>query len=210
MIVLNILAGAVLVVFALFFIIILTPIRYDLRGFWQDKFSGEMNIGAGPFQISFTWAAGGRNIFGLQLAGITLFKKPLASSEKKKEETKPEKKRQKGRWGDVFGIFDRGFIKAILKTVRDIFRHSAPKVMKLEGVWGFDDPYYTGILAAFRSTVPGIHVEPDFTGGVRDLRALVQGRIRPAVVLFYGLRFIVAPPARPVLKKMLQKRRGKE
>jgi len=218
MIALYYLAWVLLAILALFILILLIPINYDLRGYWQEKFSGIVKIGIGPLQGLIKWASDGNNIFALQLAGITLMKKPLDKNTEKKEkrekkekkkEPTPAKKEKRAKGRDIFDFFDKNLIKAGFRMVGDILRHSSPQVMELKGVWGFDDPYYTGVLAALKTVIPGIHVEPDFTKEVRDLKVLVQGRIRPATLIFYGLRFIVSSAARLMWKKLWQKRKRK-
>jgi hypothetical protein len=218
MILLQILAWIVFIVFALFIIIILTPMRYDFCVFLQEKISGKISVGAGPFQVCFNLTTNSENSFSLQLAGITLLEKSLTENtgsrkkpsfpqekkQKKKDSILETKSQRKGR--DVVELLDRELFQAILKTVRDILSHSLPKTKKFEGVWGFANPYHTGILAALKATISGIHVVPDFSGEVRDLRLIAQGRIRPAVLLFYSLRFIVSKPARPILKNLLLSR----
>lgn len=207
-------AWAALILFALFVFILLIAVKYDFRGCWQEKFSGDVKIGAGPFGILFKWSAEGKNIFIFRLAGIPLWKGPLEKNEKKadrkKKEPSPAKKAESANWRDAFDFLEQDFLKAVLQAAGDILRHSAPRVLELKGVWGFDDPYCTGILAAVTTVVPGIRVEPDFTGEVRDLEALVQGRIRPVVLLYYGLRLLISRQARPVLKKLWRKRKNKK
>ncbi|MEL7566129.1 MAG: hypothetical protein AAGU27_14750 [Dehalobacterium sp.] len=215
MIVLYTVAWVLLGILALMVLILLVPIKYDLRGYWQEKFSGIVKIGIGPLQGLVKWAVDGNTIFALQLAGITLMKKPLSKNTEKKEkkekkkEPTPAKKEKRGKSWNIFDFLEKDFIKAGFRMVGDILRHSSPQVMDLKGVWGFGDPYYTGILAALKTVIPSIHVEPDFTGEVRDLKVLVQGRIRPVVLLFYGLRFIISSAVRAIWKKMRQKRKIK-
>lgn len=215
MIILYYAAWVLLGIMALLIIIMLIPIKYDLRGYWLEKFSGIINVGIGPFQGLIKWAADGNNIFALRFLGITLLKKPLSENSEntekkvKKKEPTPAKKDKSANWRDMFDFIEKDLIKALFRSAGDILRHCSPRVMELKGVWGFSDPYYTGILAALKAIIPGIHVEPDFTGEVRDLKVLVQGRIRPATLLFYGLKFIFSSAARPVLKKLWQKRKNK-
>jgi hypothetical protein len=217
MMILYVFAWILLAFFLLLILIILTPIRYDLRGYVQEKFHGDVKIGIGLLDFLIKWAAGGNNTFTLRAAGLALLKKPLSiwkKTERKSKEPPPSKKEPGGNLRDMTNFLDKGFLKSVLRVIRDVFHHSSPQVMELKGVWGFSDPYDTGLLAAAQAVIseviPGIQVEPDFTREVRDLNVLVKGRIRPAILLFYGVRFIVSPPGRPVMKKLWQKGKNKK
>lgn len=214
MMILDVFAWTLLALLLLLILIILTPVKYDLRGYVQEKFRGDVKIGIGLFDFLIKWAAGGNNTFTLRAAGLTLLNKPLGISkntESKSKEPPSPKKEQGKSFRDMINFLNKGFLKSALRVIRDIFRHSSPQVMELKGVWGFSDPYDTGLLAAVQAmlpgVIPGIRVEPDFTGEVRDLNVLVKGRIRPATLLFYGVRFIVSPPVRPVMRKLWGKRK---
>ena len=217
MMILYVFVWILLAFLLLLILIILTPVKYDLRGYVQEKFRGDVKIGFGLFDFLFKWAAGGENTFTLRAAGLTLLKKPLGISkntERKSKEPSPPKKEQSSSLRDMKNFLDKVFLKSVLRVIRDVFRHCSPQVMEIKGVWGFSDPYDTGLLAAAQAVIsgviPGIKVEPDFTGEVRDLNILVKGRIRPATLLFYGVRFIVSSPVRPVMKKLWQKGKNKK
>jgi len=217
MMILCVFAWTILALLLLLILIILTPVKYDLRGYVREKFCGDIKIGIGLFDFLIKWAAGGNNTYTFRAAGLTLLKKPFVISKNTESKSKKPplpKKEQGGSLRDMISFLDKGFLESALRAIRDIFHHSSPQVMELKGVWGFSDPYDTGLLAAAQAVIsgviPGIQVAPDFTREVRDLNVLVKGRIRPATLLFYGVRFIVSSPVRPVMKKLWQKGKNKK
>lgn len=206
---------------ALFLLVTVIPIRYALKARWQGKAQeelkvrGELKNGIGPFEILLTLTGEKENYFCLRLVGVTLKKSLLTGREEEKQgkkgkDGKEAKKGQDFSLRDLFTFLDRAFIRALLRIAKEVLRHSSPRVFEIKGVWGFSDPYYTGLLAAARSVLPGIEVEPDFTGEVRDLTVFTEGRIRPAVIIYYGLKFAVSPEARPVLKKLWQNSKNRK
>lgn len=225
MIMFYVLGWTVLTLLALLVLILLTPVRYSFQGCWQEKFSGDLLLGAGPFVGLMNWAATGSKSFSLKLADITLKEGPLNKGtgkrlkpdpkdsrnlkehkdlEDRKDSKEPKNSRDSS-WTEAFVFLDKDLIKAVIGTVGEILRYCAPEIMELKGGWGLSNPYYTGLMAAITSIFPSIQVEPDFTGERRDLKIRVQGRVRPITLLYFLLKLLVSRSARPVLKVLWHK-----
>lgn len=192
--------------------VILPPVSYHVRGRWHEGFSFAARFGSKLFSVQFSRSAAGEMCFRLRLFGFVLFDKPLTG--KKEQRVKYKKKEKKNAKkissGDVLPLFDRKFIGRMVKMAGKLLRDTSPRVFEVSGTLGFDDPYYTGILAVFRTLVPGLAVEPDFTGENHDVRFRLAGRILPVIVLWEGLKLVFSREAWTVLKKIIKNKKARK
>ncbi len=207
MVVLWVILGAICLVL----LVMMMPISYEVFGRWEQTFGGEVSLQTGPLRAFVVFDQEKEKEFIVSVFGIVMKKTSLKGDKednKGKDKTRSKGKRKKRERKRPFGISDlavlndKGFLAELFKTVKLIICRILPRKCEVKGTLGFDDPYYTGLLAAVRAAIPGIRITPDFTGEVRDLRMYVLGRIRPIVLFFYILRFIVSKRVRTVLWKL--------
>ncbi len=207
MVVLWVILGAICLVLLL----LMMPISYEIFGRWGQTFGGEVSLQTGPLRVIVVFGKEKEKKLVISVFGIVV-KKTLHKEDKEddegKDKTKNKEQRKKRVRKRPFGISDlavlndKGFLEELFKTVKLVIYRILPQKCEVKGTLGFDDPYYTGLLAAVRAAIPGIKITPDFTGEVRDLSIYLLGRFRPVVLLFYVLRFIVSKSGRTVLWKL--------
>lgn len=102
-------------------------------------------------------------------------------------------------------FLDKNFLKTMMKAVKELFYHIKPKRFKLEGRYGFEDPFYTGVaLASFNIMRPlfmkyDVNVNAVFEEEILEGNFLIKGRLIMIVVVFIGLKTIFNKNVRKIL-----------
>jgi len=105
------------------------------------------------------------------------------SPKQAKGRTKKDKSRKRS-WPSID-------LKALWSIVRKVIEHISPQRIEADLRFGFEDPYYTGVIGAFLYTKYGggsVQLTPVYDEEVLEGWFLVEGRVIPAVVLYLALR----------------------
>lgn len=179
MIILKVLLWLIFLLVAIFGLILLLSLRVKMQGRWQDTLAVQLTIGLGPLYFDVHPAP-----------------KP------KKQEDKPSLKELRP--------FLRGeFLQRVLLTVQTIYGKVQDKELCIRGALGFRDPYYTGILAACSSLVPGLEVAPVFSGPYRDLEFRIGGRLLLGRLVYHLFMLLVSREARGVWRTIRKLKKEK-
>ena len=93
-------------------------------------------------------------------------------------------KRKKRKWPKLD-------LRVLWSIARKIIGHISPQRIEADLRFGFEDPYYTGVIGAFLYTKFGersVRLTPVFDEEVLEGWFLVEGRVIPMVVLYLALR----------------------
>lgn len=109
----------------------------------------------------------------------------------------------------------------IINTIEVISRHKEhlgkfisiikPKYVKIEGIYGFEDPYITGILSGFIGAISlllpahSIKLNPDFFNKVFNLEVKVEGKTRIILLIVITLKFLICNAYENVMTKLKAK-----
>ncbi len=97
------------------------------------------------------------------------------------------------------------FLKPMMKAIKELFCHIKPKKFKLEGRYGFEDPFYTGVaLASFNIMRPlfikyDVNVNAVFEEEILEGNFLIKGRLILIAVVYIGLKTIFNKNVRKIL-----------
>lgn len=191
----------------LFIIVILAaaliiPVEYSLKGEKYENAFIEANTSwfSKVMKFSFLKQSGEKPEFCLKLFGLTIKPNDI---EKKKEKRKKKNKKKKKQ-----GIFfSKELLEQAIKSVKELFKHSGPRIFEAEGVYGFDDPYYTGITCAVLNTLMPfsecfrVNLTPIFDEEILEGRFFTEGRIILGVVLWISIKFMLSSPAREAFRR---------
>ena len=187
-------------IIAVFILLTIIPIRYDICGVWRDTKLCRIQVQYGPLSGIYSYDSKQLHDFRLSFFGLRFGKKDRQKDKIKKSLKTKDKKGEAGlAIKDIRHIIEKEFLTALFKTINAIYRHSRPAIWNINGVLGFDDPYYTGLFAALRQLLPRIDIEPDFSREICNLSMHIRGRIVVLVLIYYVLSFLVSREARPVL-----------
>lgn len=82
-------------------------------------------------------------------------------------------------------------LRALWSITRKVIEHVSPRRIEADLRFGFEDPYYTGVIGAFLYTRFGgssVRLSPVYDEEVLEGWFLVEGRVMPLVVLYIALR----------------------
>ena len=93
----------------------------------------------------------------------------------------------------------------MMKAIKELFYHIKPRKFKLEGRYGFEDPFYTGIaLASINIMRPlfinyDVNVNAVFEEDILEGSLLIKGRMVLIAVVFIALKTIFNKNVRKIL-----------
>ncbi|MCD8036043.1 MAG: DUF2953 domain-containing protein [Clostridiales bacterium] len=98
----------------------------------------------------------------------------------------------------------KAVIKAVMRLISSLLKGVLPKDFYLKGTVGLSDPSLTGEVVGAAWALNGILNRPIELEAVFDREVIegelsVKGRIVPAFMIFYVLRFIVVKPVREII-----------
>ncbi|HEY9062367.1 MAG TPA: DUF2953 domain-containing protein [Pseudobacteroides sp.] len=102
-------------------------------------------------------------------------------------------------------FLDKNFLKPIMKALKELFYHIKPKRFKLEGRYGFEDPFYTGVaLASFNIMRPlfinyNVNVCPVFEDEILEGNFLIKGRLILIAVMVIAIKTLFNKNVRKIL-----------
>jgi len=198
----------ILIVIGLFLLLMCLRIRFRLTGRWQEALDYTLSIGVGPLYIDQQTLDNGERGTVIRLGQQVLIRKaklPKTAAKAKAKAAAQEKHSLK----DLKPFLQGGFLKGILRTIQAILSRIDERELRLAGCWGFEEPYYTGLLAAFGPLIPGFQVEPVFGAECRDLEFTMAGRLSVGKSVYYLLKFMLARESRQVWRTLRQQKKEK-
>ncbi len=138
---------------------------------------------------------------------ILFYKKKLKTDFKRDKRNKDKIKYDMG--GISFNVADT--IKIVHKHKDYLVKFISiikPKYMKIEGSYGFKDPYITGILSGFVGAISlllpshSIKLNPDFLNKVFNLKVKISGKTRIILLIILILKFLVCNACENIIIKL--------
>lgn len=197
----------VIILLALFFLFV--PCSYTLRGGYEDRFWTDFRIRfSSLFIIRGSWDSDlkspGLLKVMLVIAGFTVTLHPEKWS---KKDTKQEVKEKKDLPFRVFvQSTDRELLRSGMNLLYDILRILRPDKIVLKGKIGFDEPHFTGWLAALKSLINAFSsggwfdLEPVWQEEYYELSFFVEGKVVMGAVALKAARFMLARRTRKFMK----------
>lgn len=204
MIILEGLIWFILAAAALFGLVLLLNLRVKIHGRWQDTAELLLTIGLGALYSDLRLALDGKSEVVIRAGNCVLSRKIMSPF-------KPQPKKREDKTSiNEFRPFLRGeFLKRVIETVQTICSKVRDKELCIRGALGFSDPYYTGIFAACSSLVPGLEVEPVFSGSYRDLEFRIGGKLLLGTLACHLLKLLASREARVVWRSVKKAKKEK-
>ncbi len=203
--------GIILFLMVIFFITVISnKLKYKIKLIYRDC---KMNY---SIRISFFF-----NIIAIMAEGtnenvrifvkVMFFKKKLKTDFKKQGQNNVDVGEK---------VDDTPF--HIVNTVKMIYRNRnylgkfisiiKPESIKIEGIYGFEDPYITGILSGFIAAVSlllpahSVKLKSDFFNKVFNLKVKIQGRTRIILLIVLVCKFLIYNVYENIMVKLKDKR----
>jgi hypothetical protein len=215
MIVLFILVAIIKIVFVLFFIaalflvlILFIPINYKFKGILQENLDLKIILHwiFRLLEIKITYM---EEIITINLLIINrpIFTKSLNEIINKKIKTyKKSKKNKKIKLNNIsWNKLNKFFLNHVIFYLKNIIKIIKPSHIKLNGVYGFEDPSITGSICALTSILSGIipnsniELNPIFDKNIMDIELKIWGKLNLALLVILTLRFILNKEIRKIL-----------
>lgn len=198
MIILEVLLWLIFLLVAIFGLILLLNLRVKMQGRWHDTVALQLTIGLGPLYFDVRPASDEKTENIIRLGGRVLYRKMNSH----KSQAKPKKLEDKLTLKELRPFLRGEFFKRVIVTIQTIYGKVGEKELCIHGSLGFSDPYYTGIMAACSSLVPGLEVEPVFSGPYRDLEFRIGGRVLLGRLVYHLFMLLISREARGVWRNI--------
>lgn len=188
------------------------PATYDLTVYAGSPFSWHGAVAFGPKDLRqwrFTWGGHiettGEGIGEIDESVAEGIAKAIEETdtgityEDVKDSEKPVEEAKEPSFPWLKYVLNLSFIQACLSLLASLVHHSRIRQLTLDGALGLPQPHETGMIAGFLySLVPASIGTLDFcyTDEIIAVTIKAKGRMYPAVVAAYALRFILCRPVR--------------
>ena len=199
-IILNVILVILLVLAVVLILVLFIPINYRFYG----KINDELSYGG-----SFSWLLGcvktmliSENMkpnFQVILFGkVIKVKTKSGRKPKKKNDSKPKIKNKFPGWN---------FIKEAIYFFGDILNIIRPRVFKITGTYGLEDPFATGYINAFLCMLNGvipegcIELAAVYDDEIIDIDMMAEGDLKLFIIGFRSLKFVLKKENRKIIFK---------
>ncbi|MBU3072067.1 DUF2953 domain-containing protein [Clostridium estertheticum] len=151
-----------------------------------------------------------KETFLIKIMGLRIIRKEIKSPGIKIEKEEMEKNNKNSKKKNNFNIKDyieREFINDLINYFKDIINIVKPKTVKINGVYGFDDPSLTGmicgIIPLISNLIPksDINLQPVFDDEIIEIECDVHGKISLLSAIIKTLRFVFKKNSRQKIFK---------
>jgi len=203
MMVLTVIFWLILILLVLLGLVLTANVWIKLEGRWRKDLDYELLIGVGLFAVAQERLPAGKKETVIRIGQRELIRAKSRPSRPKKEIEK-----EKPGFKDLLPFLQGDFLRGLFRALRDILANiKKDEDTYLRGSWGFADPYYTGLMAAFLPMLPNTWVTPVFGQEYRELEFKAGLRLRLGVVTYYVLRFLFARESRQVWREIMKQRK---
>ncbi len=136
---------------------------------------------------------------------LKVFSKEINFSNVKKDKKVKEKKKalknEKDKKGKMKKFLDKYFLNKTKEFFIEILNIIKPNKFEIKGVYGFEDPFITGIICAIIPLIPfgDIKINPNFEDDDTDITIVAHGKISIIVIGYKALRLILDKKIRKII-----------
>lgn len=194
--VLIILGYVLLILVGFLLLLLIVPTKYSFTGEkYDDAFiKAKVSILLGLIGFYYYNDFEKKNVTKVTILGFSI----NISSKNKKYKSEPKKDKNK----NFKDYLNKSFIKSSLISLGMVMLHIKPKKLEIVGKIGLEDPYYTGLICAFKNIFyprlknAKINIDTVFEDEVLEGRCLIQGRVILLYIAYIGLRLYCSRPVK--------------
>jgi hypothetical protein len=207
----------ILFVLLLVILILVIPFEYQAKAVKTEAIRADMKgswlFGSLSFRLSY--CKGEQLYCTTNIFGITKSFSPHMPGKKKKDIKEKKERRTKQKNSKSIGTseFLRPYvIKKVLITIAATFKRLLPENIDAAFRYGFDDPYYTGMVSALTSNLNSqtrhhtIMLEPVFEGTLLEGYLKIKGSIVLAALVIPILKLVLSDPFKYMIFEGIRKR----
>lgn len=191
----KILGLLLFLMFIIIILLILIPVGYSVNYNISDKSCGEIKIKllGGFLNIIYNNRNKKDDLKILICGFISIYIKAKNNVKNKDKKTKNREDKTKRFKFKNISVY---FLRKLMSYILDIIESLKPKVLKIEGTFGFYDPSNTGIVCAFIPFVSNmlpsldINLEPIFHDEILDINIICIGKVSFILAAFKTAAFL--------------------
>ncbi|MBZ9607921.1 DUF2953 domain-containing protein [Clostridium estertheticum] len=201
-------------ILGLILLFIIIPLEYEFNTKIDEKIRADVNLSFFKKFLKMMVAYEDKEtLFLIKVMGLCIIRKKVKMSNRKKENEKVKLKKKKKKNVD-FNIKDYiqgAFINDLINYFKDIINITKPKRIKINGIYGFEDPSLTGIACGIVPLVPSliptsdINLQPVFDDEIIDIYCEIHGEISLLAATIRTLKFVLKKNNRGKIFKNLKK-----
>lgn len=208
LIILKILLIIIFILLFLLFLILFIPFEYFVKGKIDGSIGGSVETRwlFGLVKVA-VYKYEDKPVIKIIICGLNVYSKKLLEGDIKKKEKKLENNEKKQKKSKSKRKFGKDLLLEFFRYFKDIINIVKPKYLKINGVYGFEDPSLTGMLLGIISIIKGavpkaqIYAEPDFEEELIKIEAEIYGDIKVCVIGYRTLKLIIKKEVRKFLFK---------
>lgn len=190
--------------FTLLFLIV--PFEYKFNTIINEEIKVNSNILFLKKFLKFTVTYENKqHLLSITVMGLRVIRKNLITPVKKIKEKDLKKKKSSF---NIKDYIEKEFLNDSINYFKDIINIIKPKRIKMSGIYGFEDPSFTGItcgiIPLISNLIPSsdINLQPVFDDEIIDISGDINGRISLLIATIKTLKFIMKKNNRKrILKK---------
>lgn len=187
--------------------VLFIPVKYAISGKKDHDSQLHVNV-SWAFNLvktDMTFKCGSKLNTDFAVAGYSV---DIESGYKKEEKLSCEKEKKAGKGKKkmhIRQILSKSMFKSIRVLISDFLRLLKPEKLKLIGIIGFEDPYYTGMICSLIYGLKGqlkssdIDVTSAFDREVFEGNFEIEGKLTVAAFMFILMKFVFSKPVRRIL-----------
>lgn len=213
----SIVCSILLFLIVILLLFLLMPVYIEGAGLLNSAskaFAGQLKLFGSLICFHFNYA-GGQSSISLTVVNTVIFSKNIKASERAKSDDPEISSKKDFPLRKLINVVtDEDLRSSVIGFLRKLVKSLNLK-LKLEGVFGTDEPALTGMLFGFifmlRTDNIVLNLQPDFTDLMIDINGSISSRFIPAHLLGQSLAFLFSKPVRRLwLPKFINKFKLKE
>lgn len=192
-------------------LVLIIPVQYSASGSKAADYRLKAEISWLYRLVNFSFVKDGSGTnFSVKILGLCF--PGRSSSEPGKQQPREEEESKKRKSGKAKGLkwlqlfFKKEILTNAVMLAKNVLTVLKPKVFTLTAVFGFEDPYYTGLVCALLSSFHPllkhyrVSYRPVFDEEILQGGFTLQGRIILGVIVYLAVKFVLALPLIKIFK----------
>ena len=208
--IIKVLLYLLIIIFCSILLFVIIPFEYEFNTKIDEKIKAGVNLSFFNkfLKIMMTYEEK-ETLLLIKVMGLRIIRKKIKMSSK--EVKKEEIKNKKNNNFNIKDYIQREFINDLINYFKDIINIIKPKGIKINGIYGFEDPSLTGIACGIipivSSVIPTSHInlQPVFDDEIIDINCEIYGRVSLLIATIKTLRFVLKKNNRRKIFKKLKK-----
>ena len=198
-----------MLIISLIILFVIIPFEYELNAKIDEKISANAKLRFFKkfLEVIVTYK-NKETSFLIKVMGLPIIRKKIKKSSKTRKKDNLKNKKSNFNIMDYVKVDFKNHLINYFKAIINIIK---PKRIKIQGIYGFEDPSLTGmacgIIPIISNLIPtsDINVQPVFDDEIIDIYCVIYGRIFLLIAIIKTLKFVLKKNNRRIIFKKTKK-----